>query len=162
MAIAVVPTKIRKGGFWYRRAYADVPEEKRPQEQAEVNICTFVRKAVRNLLIDAVICFAIAVCAVFVASVASFFLYELFFEFIPSWIAGLTNPATWQWVSSAVQDGHRIRTFFLGIAVGLMILSAVIVLMVLFGYWLRSETRTLLHEYVRAKKQRFCPMVKIV
>jgi uncharacterized membrane protein len=142
---------IRKDGPLYRLAYAGREEKDKPKT---VNLCNLVWRAAWSI-VTAVVTLIIA-CGVLLVLLACLVGFAVML-----WGAGTAIVA---WLISphlpALSESDGITLIFASVAIGIAL--TVIALYAGFVRAKKSETGRLLAAYVRAKKQKICPIYKVV
>ena len=153
--------EIRKNGLIFRIAYLFTPENLRPADT--VNLCTLARRVVFNLIVATV-----TGCAAAVATGA-----VLYFAVVH------LPPVLWGLCVRAFNAIASVRAADVGDAfmqpVVLMLITAVVLMTIIFSamvlipilrarakQWVeKHETARLILDYIRAKKEKICPIYKI-
>jgi|GEM_PF-4637329 len=147
---------VHKDGWLYRLAYGRRPEEKRPT--GTVNLCDTVWLAIGSLLrlfgiglfFVCLACLAI-LCGVIIVG----FVWVIVIPAILDALAWLDNPN----LSSISADTmHELKFWVAFVAC----YAAVVGLSFGVGAFVKSETWRLFRAYLRAKKEKVCPIVEVV
>jgi hypothetical protein len=147
---------IRKDGWLYRQAYGRRKEEDRPTDT--VNLCDTVWLAIGSFLGTV---FLIALVCTFIVVVAAMAFFVL-------WGLWLVTPFLWsaivEWLASphslTLSESARKGWTTVGLILGIVAFSATLV----FGgrAVIKSEALRLFGAYLRAKKNKVCPIYKVV
>ena len=153
--MTAIPSEIRKSGVLYRLAYSMTNQKDRPTET--VNLCDLVWRAITTGILWLFLGAITAVVVGLIVFMAGTMLYALVVEGIPAIIHALGDPSSWTFFSeSGLLAPFGFICFFFG--------TILTILLIIFGlaWFSRSEVCVMLRAFVRAKKERYCPILKVV
>jgi ABC-type Co2+ transport system permease subunit len=151
--MSVIPSEIRKDSVLYRIAYGKRKEEEQPQEN--INLCDTIALAAVMVVEYALKVVVVTVISVIVLYMAGLFFYVLVLGVLSA-INSLTDPASWALHEKG--GPTPLGTICLILAVVLVLFG----LAALYARWKKSEARSLLLVYMWARKEQYCPVLKVV